>query len=191
MTTQSIQEILEVIAQQPQWQKCQQYHHVIKCWHQVVNDKIAQHTRILYLKRQVLWVATDSSVWAQNLSLQRYTLVKKLNQLLDDPDPLRDIRFSPALWNETKKKETNLEETSDSLQDFHRLNGEAQQSSQLNQEVSQTLTPQSALSKWLEVIRRRSQFLPLCPICQCPTPEEELKRWKMCGHCEIKQHKNS
>jgi predicted nucleic acid-binding Zn ribbon protein len=35
-------------------------------------------------------------------------------------------------------------------------------------------------------MRSRSQQLPLCPHCQCPTPAGELERWQMCSICATK-----
>ncbi len=186
MTSQSLEQILKGVTQQPQWEKYQQFDHLIKCWHKIVNDKIAQHTRIVYLKNQVLWVAVSSSVWAQNLSLQRYTLVQKLNQLLDQP--LIDIRFSPGSWNSLKNLTTNPNYSPDLEQYSSNLDLDQQLFSELNLETPQT--PQQALHNWLEVIKLRSQFMSRCPICQSPTPEVELKRWQMCGYCAIKQDEN-
>jgi predicted nucleic acid-binding Zn ribbon protein len=36
-------------------------------------------------------------------------------------------------------------------------------------------------------MRSRSQHLPLCPTCHCPTPEGELMRWSACALCAAKR----
>ena len=185
MSFQSLNRIFKAITKQPNWEKQRQYHHLVQCWHKVVNDKVAQHTRPLYLQRQVLWVATSSSVWAQNLALQRYLLLKKLNQLLDQP--IIDIRFSPARWYQ--KHLSNSERTSILSQHPSALNWESNQLSSTSSE--KPTTPQEAFQLWAEVLKKRSLHLPPCPICQCSTPEGELKRWQMCAYCAAKKFSSS
>jgi predicted nucleic acid-binding Zn ribbon protein len=124
-------------------------------------------------------VATASSVWAQNLSLQRYSLLKKLNALLSEP--LVDIRFSSAQWYNvkpaakvdrmTQEKHPSTIAPVPSLPELPKTNP----------------TPQEAFQRWAAVIEARSQNLPLCPDCQCPTPPGELERWTVCAHCISKQ----
>ena len=154
MTFQSLNHILATIAKQPNWEKQRQYHHLVQCWQEVVNDKVAQHTRLLYLQRQVLWVATSSSVWAQNLALQRYSLLKKLTQLLDEP--IIDIRFSPARWYQ--KHLPDSEHKSILSQHPSALNLESELLSPTNSD--RAATPQEAFQRWAEVIKKRSLHLP-------------------------------
>lgn len=47
--------------------------------------------------------------------------------------------------------------------------------------------PQTAFRNWARTVRLQSQHLPLCPTCQSPTPQGELQRWGVCGHCAVKQ----
>jgi predicted nucleic acid-binding Zn ribbon protein len=96
MSFQSLDDIFRVITEKPEWELYRQYCHLVNGWHQVVADNVSRQTRVLYISRRVLWVATSSAVWAQNLMMQRYELLKKLNPLL--PEPLIDIRFSSAHW---------------------------------------------------------------------------------------------
>lgn len=179
MSFKSINHILEAIAKQPKWEKQRQYHQVVQCWRKVVANKVAQHTRPLYIQRQILWVATPNSVWSQNLALQRYSLLKKLNQFL--AQPLLDIRFSSARWYQ--KQQSHLYDTSSLSLHPSSLNGDFDFSSA---DLSKPATPQQALLKWMETIKRRSPYLLTCPLCQCPTPEGELKRWQMCAYCFTK-----
>jgi predicted nucleic acid-binding Zn ribbon protein len=185
MTFQSLNHILTTIAKQPNWEKQRQYHHLIQCWQKVVNDKVAQHTRPLYLQRQILWIATSSSVWAQNLALQRYPLLKKLNQLLDEP--ILDLRFSPARW--AQKHQSDSEGMPSLSQHPSALNLDSELLSPPAREPA--TTPQEAFQRWAEVIKKRSLHLPPCPCCQCPTPEGELKRWQMCACCAAKKFSQS
>ena len=60
--------------------------------------KISQNTRPLYFSREVFGIATSSAVWAQELTLQRYSLLKRVNQQLNFN--VKDIRFTPARWTD-------------------------------------------------------------------------------------------
>ena len=172
----SFDKILNAIQQQPEWNAYQQYCHLLQCWKQVVAPQVAANSRPRSISRSVLWVATSSSVWAQTLSLQRHQILKKLNPEL--PEPLKDIRFSPAQWH-----------------DCHRTDPEPEHPSQIKMppevltisELEGENTPESAFKRWFEVAQARSQSWPLCPQCQCPTPPGELARWAICGLCAAKQ----
>lgn len=180
MTFKSIHNVLEAIAKQPKWEKQRQYHQLVQFWRQVVSEKVAQHTKPLYLQREVLWVATPNSVWAQNLALQRYPLLKKLNPLLDKP--ILDIRFSSARWYQKHPS------------DFYDISSLSSHPSSVNfdedlfsvVDISKPKTVQEAFLKWQETIKKRAVYLVACPVCETPTPEGELKRWQMCAYCVAK-----
>ena len=180
MTFKSIDNVLDAIAKQPSWEKQRQYHQVVEHWRKVVNNKVAKHTKPLYLQRQILWVATPNSVWSQNLSLQRYSLIKKLNQFLEKP--IMDIRFSSARWYQ--KHQSGVNDISNLSLHPSSLNVDLEFSSP---ETSLPTTPQEAFQKWMETLKRRSHYLSTCPACNCPTPEGELKRWQVCACCAAKQ----
>jgi predicted nucleic acid-binding Zn ribbon protein len=178
MSFDSLDRILEALEKQPGWEAHRRYRHLLQCWESVVEPKIVKQTRLLYVSRNVLFVATANAVWAQNLSLQRYSLLKKLNALLSKP--LADIRFSSAQWynvkpvvpgQETQEKHPSAIESVPSLPDF----------------PNKTQTPQEAFQRWAAVIESRSQNWLVCPCCQCPTPPGELERWTVCAHCISKQ----
>ncbi len=40
---------------------------------------------------------------------------------------------------------------------------------------------------WEQRRRRQNEMLPLCPSCQCPTPQGELQRWSVCAFCATQQ----
>ncbi|MGK7875287.1 MAG: DUF721 domain-containing protein [Xenococcaceae cyanobacterium] len=185
MSFNSIHQILKTIEKQPGWVQYQQYRRVLQCWEGVIEPKVALQTRPLYIARKVLWVATSSSVWAQTLSLQRYSLLKKLNAQL--PEQLVDIRFSPAQWHNKNRPHDSSSNPQSIPQEQHPslVVTEADPSS-LNQ-LPEGNNLQAAFQRWVEVIKARSQNLPLCPQCQCPTPKGELQRWDVCAHCAAKQ----
>ncbi len=184
----SLDRILEKLEQQPGWEQYQQYRRLLQGWHAAVDRKIAENARPLYVARKILWVATSSSTWAQELSLRRYNLLKKLNTQL--PFELVDLRCSPAGWHKQTVIPANLlsteqqqhpnkiaiEPITSSLStdnNLQKLNSEQKQSEQLT----------ASFERWAQAIQARSRNLPLCPQCRCPTPTGELQRWDVCYYC--------
>ena len=190
MFSNSLKNILHQLSQQPEWEQYKQYCEVKECWQKIINPKIAQNSRPKSISRQILSVATSSSVWAQELSLQRYSLLKKLNAQLSFT--LTDIRFSPASWTElspttpsqTKNDIANEQKMSSSLE--NRLN--TTKKVENNQKFDD---PKIALKRWLERIKTRAESATqpylLCPQCGCFTPIAELERWQVCSHCIAKK----
>ena len=190
MFSNSLKNILHQLSQQPEWEQYQQYCEVKECWQKIINPKIAQNSKPKSISRQILSIATSSSVWAQELSLQRYSLLKKLNSQLSFT--LRDIRFSPALWTElstttspaTKNDIANEQKLS--LSPVNRLNNakKLENSEKIDD-------PKIALKRWLERIKTRAESATqpylLCPQCGCFTPIAELERWQVCSHCIAKK----
>ena len=133
----------------------------------------------MYISRQVLWVATSSSVWAQDLSLQRYSLLKKLNSKLTFT--LTDIRFSPANW---KKSSDNW---ASDREEIVIKPQKALDSAKNPEDEPKIDDPKLAIQKSLEKIKARIELSTqsgcFCPQCGSPTPAPELERWKVCHHC--------
>ncbi|MEB3178405.1 MAG: DciA family protein [Nostocaceae cyanobacterium] len=181
MSLKSLNDILEALEAQAKWQE-QPFPHVLRCWSEVVGAKIADHTRPLSIQRQILWVATKSAAWSQNLTFERQRLLRELNARL--PSPLVDIRFSCAGWHRPQEV----------AQPPKPLNRQRHHPSYLADKLS--LPPDAPLldgdvnttfQRWAKVTQTRSRFLPLCPQCQCPTPPGELQRWDVCAVCAAKQ----
>jgi len=183
MTFQSIDNLLDSILAQPQWETQRRYHRLVRVWYQVVSSRVAQHSRPIALRDEVLWVTTSSSAFSQNLSLQRYTLIKKINRRLNES--IKDIRFTTNKWYQKPliepEEETNL--THPSMLEKQSGLGD------LDNYENYSITPQQALQQWFDKLKVRSQHLPRCPRCQTPTPEGELERWGICGCC-FAQNKN-
>ena len=63
-------------------------------WADAVGVEIARHSRPLALKGEVLEVAVDSSVWAQQLQLQQPAILSALAAALPDGEPApSELRF--------------------------------------------------------------------------------------------------
>lgn len=187
----SLEQILNQLEQQPGWEKFCEYRQLLKCWQNTVSSNTAQHTRPLYIERQILWVATSSAARAQELSFQRYSLLKKLDQQL--PFALKDIRFSSSNWHQA----TELNFTQQTL--FKISN---QQKSKINlsnsqvgkkklennpgkllQVTSPSKKAKAAAERLLHTIKQNSTAFIACPNCNSPTPIKEIERWSLCYHC--------
>lgn len=182
MAFQSLRQALTSIEQQPAWQTRWQFQRVLDCWPTVVGGVVAAQTRPVAIQRRVLQVATSSPVWAQNLLFERHRILAKLNPQL--PEPLTDIRFSTAQWRVSGQPSTA--ERSPQPWREHPSYVPALPDDIRREQPSAT-TPEGAFQNWARVVRARSQHLPKCPQCHCPTPPGELERWAVCGLCIVQQ----
>ncbi|MEE3331389.1 MAG: DUF721 domain-containing protein [Myxococcota bacterium] len=67
-------------------------------WARAVGEEVAEHSRPIAMRGDVLEVAVDSSVWAQHLQLQLPRILKTLGELLPDgATPPTDVRFRVGL----------------------------------------------------------------------------------------------
>lgn len=186
----SIDRILNQLEQQPGWENFRSYRQLLKCWHNIVNKDTAKHTRPLYIQRQILFVATNSAARAQELSFQRYGLLKRLNQQLSSS--LKDIRFSSSDWEQTTDN-LNSPSTLFKLASYHKSNQNLRKVSLVKQEF-QNIQPEDDAPKraklrarrWLNKISQNinnSSSLVLCSNCGSPTPTGEIERWNSCYLC--------
>ncbi|MEN9207778.1 MAG: DUF721 domain-containing protein [Gloeomargarita sp. GMQP_bins_120] len=90
--------ILQQLDSSPTWERCRQWQTLLGLWAELVGPTVQRQTEPLYIRRGVLYVATRSPVWAQNLTFERQRLLQRLNAHL--PEPLQDIRFRPLLTPE-------------------------------------------------------------------------------------------
>jgi predicted nucleic acid-binding Zn ribbon protein len=65
---------------------------IAKLWPEAVGPEIAKHCRPVIVRRGVLEAEVDSSVWCQQLQLQRPQLLAKLRETLGADAP-EDLRF--------------------------------------------------------------------------------------------------
>ena len=179
MSLKSIPDILDILQIETLYQQ-QPLQKLLESWEEVVGKVVAKHTQPISIERDVLWVATSSAAWAQNLTFERQRLLKKLNQIL--PAPLVDIRFSTARWQPTKKKLIQQPTISSSEHPSY-LEAKLTQNTDSR---SLPKNPQVAFNNWTQTIKTRFSDLPLCPSCDSPTPKGELERWGVCSICAAK-----
>ena len=173
MTLYSIDKLLNQILSQPQWDKQRRYHELTKFWYQVVNHRVAQHSRPVSLRDEVLFIATSSSAWAQDLNLQRRSFIVKINRRVESP--IKDLHFSPVKWYQNRPISVDREDDT------------KEHPSTIIPKSSFNLlpvdNPQEALEKWLEIIKKRATTWEICPSCRTNCPKGELKRWGICAVC--------
>ncbi|NJN88114.1 MAG: DUF721 domain-containing protein [Leptolyngbyaceae cyanobacterium SL_7_1] len=178
MTFQSLHQVLNTIEAQDAWKARQQLQQVRTAWLEVVGQVVSQHTRPIAIHNHTLKVAASGSAWAQTLCFERHRILAKLNCRLSAS--LTDIHFSTAHWHTTTTRSSQPTE------------GEVQHPSWVGCSTDRTPHPEPgnanvAFRQWATQVQMRSQPLPLCPQCQCPTPPGELDRWSICSICVAQQ----
>jgi predicted nucleic acid-binding Zn ribbon protein len=199
----SLDRLLETFVEQPQWQEYQQLQRLYRCWAEIVGEKAAQQTRPQGIAKDVLYVATSNSVWVQELKFKRRQILRQLNSRLSTR--LEDIRFSTARWQREPELEGSAPSASVLWQEHpSRLEPPSEQDLRTDATYRRgepfappqggsaspppsAKDPQAAFQRWAEFVQARSQNLPPCPQCHCPTPPGELQRWQVCSLCATKQ----
>lgn len=178
----SLRHAVGFLSHEDSWKSQRQFQHILGCWPEIVGAVVAAQTRPYAMQRQMLQVGASSAVWAQTLMFERIRILEKLNARLDLQ--LSDIRFStvywysrpdsiapplvPAVWHEHPSR---VEEMG------HQPPSTSKSASSMPTDSRQ------AFRQWSHAVQLQCQHLPLCPKCQCPTPEGELRRWSVCSHC--------
>lgn len=181
MSFKSVNNILDVLKNQAKWQE-DPFQDLLDSWPQIAGKVVATHSQPLYIKQGILWVATSSASWAQNLTFERQNLIVKLNHSL--PNPLVDIRFSTSGW----KRRKNHNETTQNLSPRHHPSYIGSQVKVESKTKRTTNNSQTVFQDWAKAVKMRSHGLSLCPQCNCPTPAGELKRWDVCSLCAAKRY---
>ena len=185
MSLKSLHHVLGALQSQEGWRSRQQLQQLLACWFEVVGPAVAAQTRPISIQRQVLNVAASSSAWANNLTFERQRILEKLSAHL--PYSLSDIRFSTAQW-QPYRGSSPLEAASEASAIWQKHPSRVPDpfAAARARAKSEQQDADSAFRHWAEVVQGRSQHLPLCPHCDCPTPEGELKRWSVCSLCVTK-----
>jgi predicted nucleic acid-binding Zn ribbon protein len=188
MDLKSLDQLLKNVAGLPIAQKIKEHQQLLQAWQQAVGPAISLVTRPIAIDRDTLYIATASAVLAQDLTFKRRQILVKLNPHLTTP--VRDIRFSAQKWTEaqTSNGRSPLTEPPTLLsQHPSRIHSPTEQI--ISDQNTSTATPQQAFQAWATRIQNQSKNWPLCPQCQCPTPQGEIERWTVCGICVLKQMK--
>jgi predicted nucleic acid-binding Zn ribbon protein len=196
VTIESIRSILRSLNQGAAWQQQQEFDRLVKFWSEVVGPVVSQHARPVELRDGGLLVATSNAVWAQQLRFECPRILAKLNSQL--AQPLQEIRFSPARWHQIPLPAIELSGSTElrhpcrrSRSDFPGVSPQAESNPtsdppKLRSNEPVASTSQAAFQQWADRIQARSQGLPLCPQCFCPTPLGELQHWSVCALCAVK-----
>lgn len=181
---QSLNQILDRLQVRLLTPEQRQLQSILELWPTIVARRAIAHTRPISLSRGVLQVATSSAAWSQELTYLRSQMLRRLNQRLSNP--LNDIKFSTALWHCQPDSSLSNRDFGDRPQHHPSFvqNLPPSPTPAPSAGVSPPpVTPETAFKNWAEGIRRRSQSLPECPRCHCPTPPGELDRWSVCAMC--------
>lgn len=61
-------------------------------WEQICGPSVARHSKPVRLERKVLYINTDSSVWANHLLMMKQQFINNINRVMIN-DPVKDIKF--------------------------------------------------------------------------------------------------
>lgn len=183
MSFQRLQGVLSSLENQYRPPEETQLQQVLRHWSDVVGVAIAAQTRPVTVQREVLKVATANAGWAQNLVFERRRILETLNALLTAP--LSDIQFSTTQWHSPDNRRALDYAERSQLWTNHPSRVEEFPIPKANPQ--DTADSEAAFHYWTIVMQSRSQHLPLCPQCECPTPLGEIQRWSVCAVCAAKQ----
>jgi predicted nucleic acid-binding Zn ribbon protein len=97
MSLSPITDILDRLQNQPGWEQVRDWQQIVSAWRDTVSPPIASQTQPKSLQRGVLTISTTSSSLAHQLTFQRRSLCRQLNERLTSViHPLRDLRFVPT-----------------------------------------------------------------------------------------------
>lgn len=175
---QDLDSILGKLRQRSTWQAPQAFQQVVQHWPAIVGEAVAAQTRPVRLERQMLQVATATTVWAQHLQFERHHIMAKLKAKLGLE--LREIRFSTALWSVSPYPDRQ-----------HLATVEQQQLWQQHPSRVHVPPPSPVQASGPSAAPVPSAGIPpaapaprlYCPQCHCPTPPGELQRWSVCAFC--------
>jgi predicted nucleic acid-binding Zn ribbon protein len=89
---QSLKELMEQVLSKGPLREGLKQQEILASWNEIVGNEIAKHSEAVALKDGVLWVRTEASVWAQELSLLVPRIREEFEKKLG-PGSVRDVRF--------------------------------------------------------------------------------------------------
>lgn len=162
-------------------------------WARIVGD-IARNARPRRIDGDVLYVATTSSAWAQELTLMRKSIISRINAHLGG-NYINDIRFSEHLWGTT--------------QDFGDPDKHGRVDKEYKRFMSQdVLTPDekqrisslaitaddsplgSVFQRFAATMEKRKKYLLKQGFNKCDTCGYLYQPERMCPYCKVKKERN-
>ncbi|MEM8502567.1 MAG: DUF721 domain-containing protein [Cyanobacteria bacterium P01_D01_bin.1] len=202
MGLEGLNKLIKGLEDQDSWQSQRQFRLVLQYWPKAVGFAVARQTRPTSIHRSELYVAAATPVWAQTLTYERFKILQKLNRY--QPSPIKNIRFSAALWASLAKSNregvsardhlqylSNTGQTAPSLEhpDKHSKHSLTKHSKHpLTKRLKHLpTTPSEAFERWACTVQQMQTSQALCPKCKCRCPQWELDRWSICSLCASKR----
>ena len=150
-------------------------------WDEVVGERVASAAQPEFVRDGVMFVATKSPVWANELGFMKQEMIKKLNRRAGG-DALKDIVFRSGRFPRKAAKPVTGEEPERSLEgirlsqrELESVDAAAAESGEARDDVRKLLTTALRLEKW----KQESGWMPcarcgalqnsadgVCPICK-------------------------
>ncbi len=120
MMMESIDQILDIIIQEPAWDSYRAWQEILVAWPPVISALKIPHQsdRDLYPRSRVedtLYVATISASLADHCTWQRRQILKELNNHITTP--LTEIRFASSRWQPASPPTPTLDSLGDRSQE--------------------------------------------------------------------------
>jgi len=104
-----LKKLIEQLASRYRWQKRFSRRNIWKSWQEIAGKTMAEHAwPRKFRERDVLVITVSDSVWMQQLSLQKLTILDSLNKLLPPEGMIRDIWFETGNIHEVRRSHTPL-----------------------------------------------------------------------------------
>ncbi len=156
---------------------------VFSLWNKIVGD-IAKYAKPRRIQGDVLFVATASSVWSQELSFMRESILAKINAALGESH-IKEVRFSEHLWAAQEDGGTKLGPARASAPPL--TVEEATRVKELGGEIADAGLLRAFRKTAGTMLRRRRYLLSsgykLCTTCGCIYPQEKSE----CPACKAKR----
>lgn len=166
-----LKSILHTMAQEYPWRPAKILDNIQAFWLEVVGSSVAEHSRVVGLSRNRLLLAVQSSVWAQELTYLKPSILSALrdrcgplgpapqdlvirvnHKAFVSYDVIDRVLSHDGGWHRVPVHETNLFALFEKVQTRH----------------------QEAVNTWLHDTHHR------CRICHCPT----LRSYSLCATCK-------
>jgi predicted nucleic acid-binding Zn ribbon protein len=186
MPLDAIGRVIHQLEQQPTWRSRGQFRQILDHWPALVGAVVARQAVPVRLTGSVLSVAVVNPMWAQTLTMERLTILTKLNQQLQLD--LTDLRFSSGEWfrrSSTSATPAAASSTSvGTLPDWLRRHPSFEPGAiTASPSPAHSLTALESFQRWAALAQGIANQRVLCPDCRCPCPPGELSRWSRCSVC--------